>query len=86
MEFAVAVRRRTREPRRERAFSEEERAASVLAGGFDDDLRRPGVMVLALSGTVKNRIHVSDVTPRLLLLPEGGGATDVVHAVLGSLS
>jgi hypothetical protein len=50
MEFAVAVRRRTGEPGRERALGEEERAASVLAGGLDDDLRGPGVMVLAFSG------------------------------------
>jgi hypothetical protein len=53
----VAVRRRTGEPGRERAFGEEERAASVFAGGLDDDLRRPGVMMLAFSGAVKNRIH-----------------------------
>src|SRR3954451_21626961 len=62
MEFAVAVRRRTREPGRQRGFGEEERAASVLASGFDDDLRRPGVMVLAFSRAVMNRIHVWDPT------------------------
>jgi hypothetical protein len=54
MEFAVAVRRRTGEPRRERAFGEEERAASVFAGDLDGDLRRPGVMMLAFSGAVEN--------------------------------
>src|SRR5215218_204045 len=69
MEFPMAVRRRTREPGRERAFGEEERSASVFARGLDDDLRRPGVVVLAFSGAVKNRIHVWDLTPRLPLLP-----------------
>jgi hypothetical protein len=69
MEFAVAVRRRTGKPRRERAFREEERVAGVLAGGLDDDLRRAGVVVLAFSGPVKNRIHVVDLTPRIPATP-----------------
>jgi hypothetical protein len=53
MEFAVAVRRRTREPGRDGGFGEEERAAGVLACDLDDDLRRPRVMVLALSGAIR---------------------------------
>jgi hypothetical protein len=57
MEFAVAVRRRACEPGRERAFGEEERTVGVLAGGLDEDLRRAGVMVLALSSAVEDRIH-----------------------------
>jgi hypothetical protein len=69
MEFAVAVRRGTGEPGRERAFGEEKRTAGVLAGGLDEDLRRAGVMMLALSGAVKDRIHGADCTPRLPLSP-----------------
>jgi hypothetical protein len=69
MEFPMAVRRRTREPGRERGLGKEERAAGVFARGLDDDLRGPGVVALAFSGAVKNRIHVWGVTPRLPLLP-----------------
>ena len=57
MQFAVSVRRRTREPGRERAFGKEERTAGVFAGGLDEDLRWASIMVLTLSGPVKHRIH-----------------------------
>jgi hypothetical protein len=58
MKLAVTVRRRTGKPRRQGAFGKEERTAGVLPGGLDDNLRRPGVMVLAFAGPVENRVHV----------------------------
>jgi hypothetical protein len=43
----------------------------VLAGGLDDDLRRAGVVALALSGAVEDRFHAADSTPRLPPSREG---------------
>jgi len=36
----------------------------VLARGLDEDLPRAGVMVLAISGAIKDRIHGAAWTPR----------------------
>jgi hypothetical protein len=66
VEFAMAVRRGTGKARREHALGQEERTRRVLAGRLDEDLCRPGIMVLALSGAVKDRIHGADHTlPRV---------------------
>src|SRR5688500_14208903 len=73
MEFAVPMRRRTGERGRERAFGEKERTAGVFASGLYEDLRRPGIMVLALSWTVKHRIHGANSTPRILRSPRASG-------------